>query len=297
MGGSASYRLAKKIANARAAGESQERIDDLERQRQAALAAEKQKRLAAKQPETPQEKSFKDKVNDAQTKEDLLSVLNEKYSFVAPGAVTRNDIDMVKRVVTTLEELEEQYPFMKGYINGFEFTVAPGNTAAMHARYNANDGLLGQNFMFGSGWDVKDNPKMYTGNERGFAPPNQTPESIVAHEFGHAIGNVILGKMVEKARDKGFFDAMFLLQDIKKGKGLENLEKRAVASLGYKQPAAVRGKISGYAKYAKRYGSQPTNESFAEAFADVYSNGDNASDVSKAYVNVLLEEARNLIGG
>ncbi|MBP5782346.1 MAG: hypothetical protein J6W04_02285 [Bacteroidales bacterium] len=46
MGGSASYRLAKKIANARANGASQDEIDELERQRQVAKEAERAKRAA-----------------------------------------------------------------------------------------------------------------------------------------------------------------------------------------------------------------------------------------------------------
>lgn len=48
MGGSASYRLAKKIANARLNGAPQSEIDELERQRQTAKEAERQKRLSAK---------------------------------------------------------------------------------------------------------------------------------------------------------------------------------------------------------------------------------------------------------
>ena len=44
MGGSASYRLAKKIANAQANGASQEEIDELERQRLAAKEVERIKR-------------------------------------------------------------------------------------------------------------------------------------------------------------------------------------------------------------------------------------------------------------
>lgn len=44
MGGSASYRLAKKIANARLNGAPQTEIDDLERKRQAAKEAEREKR-------------------------------------------------------------------------------------------------------------------------------------------------------------------------------------------------------------------------------------------------------------
>lgn len=57
MGGSASYRLARKIANAKANGASQEEIDELERQREAAREAEREKRknrvLIPENPQVP----------------------------------------------------------------------------------------------------------------------------------------------------------------------------------------------------------------------------------------------------
>ena len=294
MGGSASYRLGKKIANARLNGASQDELDELERQRQAALNAERQKRQEAKQ---PKEKSFRDKLNDVKTGDELSKLLNEKYSTVASGVVANNDIDMVKRAIRTLDELEEQYPFMKGKISGLEYQYVPNVPAAMHAKFNGENGTVNQNFKFGAGWEIKDNPKFYSGSERGFTPPNQTPESIVAHEFGHAIANIVTSRKLAQARAKGKIDALFYIDDIKKGKELEYLEKRALDLLGIKQAAKARKEISGYAKEARMYEGIPTRESFAEAFADVYSNGDKASNVSKAYVKVLLEEVKNLTGG
>ncbi|MBQ6503127.1 MAG: hypothetical protein IJI57_04340 [Flexilinea sp.] len=271
------------------------------KQQQKILEAQKRTQQLAgmtgmrRQPEAPviKVKSFRDKINEAQTDGELITTLNEKYSFVAPGVVTRNDRDMVKRATRTLDELEEQYPFMKGVISGLEFAVTPGSPAAMHAKFSSKEGLISQNFKFGEGWDIADNQEFYTGSERGHHPPNQTPESTVAHEFGHAIHNYILGKKLNEAYQRSHIEAIMLIEDIKHGKALAYLEKRAVESLGYKQPAAVRGKISGYAKNAKSYRSNPTSESFAEAFADVYVNGDYASDVSKAYVKTLLDEARS----
>lgn len=53
MGGSASYRLGKKIANARMNGASQDEIDELERKRQEAKEAEKAKRQQNNKITTP----------------------------------------------------------------------------------------------------------------------------------------------------------------------------------------------------------------------------------------------------
>ena len=302
MGGSASYRLARKIANAKANGESQAVIDELERQRQAAIEAERQKRQEVKQ---PKEKSFSDKVNESQSKEELLSVLQEKYGEenVAKGFVTKHDLGMTKRALNTLLELEEKYPFMKGAVSGFHFVVDPtvvldpngSISAEIQSEFNSRTGESKHTLGLGAVFSTVDNPLLVTGKDRGFHPPNMTPEAIIAHEYGHAICNYMLGRMLQDARQRGLMDALFMMDDIKKGTTLQRLEKQAKQSIGYKKALpSFRHEISGYASDAKLYKGKPTQEAFAEAFADVYANGDNASNVSKAYVNILLSEIDRL---
>ncbi|MBP5782344.1 MAG: hypothetical protein J6W04_02275 [Bacteroidales bacterium] len=302
MGGSASYRLAKKIANARARGASQEEIDDLERQRQAAKEAEKRKRQEAKQ---PKEQSFRDKVSGAKTSEELLATLQEKYGSknVANGFVTKHDLEMTKRAVNTLLELEDRYPFMKGVISGFHNVVDPttvfdanGSIAAQtQTKFNMLTGEAQHTFGLGAAYATKDNPVLYSGSERGNDIPNMTPEAVVAHEFGHAIHNYLLGRMLQDARKRGLADSVLMADDIKKSITLQRLEKQAKQSIGYKKGMPYfRAEVSGYASGAKMYGGNPTKEAFAESFADVFANGDNASKVSKAYVQVLLDEINRL---
>lgn len=296
MGGSASYRLAKKIARALQNGAPQSEIDELEQQRQAAKEVERHKRLAAKQ---PKEKSFRDKINDAQTKEDLRSVLIEKYgeTNVAKGFTENHDLQMIKRALNTISELEERYPFMRGAINGFHYIVDPGGTTAAEIKsiFSGATGETRQTFGLGVHFSKVDDPKLFSGAERGFDIPNMTPESVVAHEFGHAIHNYLLGRMLKDAKKKGFFDTYNMMDDIRKSKTLQRLEKEAKKSIGYKKALpSFRHEISGYASDAKSYGGSPTKEAFAEAFADVYTNKDNASEVSKAYVKVLLDEIDRL---
>lgn len=92
-------------------------------------------------------------------------------------------------------------------------------------------------------------------------------EAVTAHEFGH--------KMTESAGAK-----MNL-------KGFSNLDRaadkivlEARGQSGHKNVSTMRKKISGYA-------SQNNAECIAEAFADVYCNGNKAKRESKAVVNVL----------
>lgn len=296
MGGSASYRLAKKIANARDRGAPQSEIDELERRRQEALVSEKQKRQETKQ--TP-EKTFRNKVNGAKTNDELLSILQEKYGSenIQKGFVTMHNLEMTKRTLNTVMELEDRYPFMKGAISGFHVVVDPfgGVAAEVKSSFSPSTGESKHTLGIGAAFATNDNPELYSGNERGHHPPNMTPEAVVAHEFGHALHNYLLGRMLQDARKKGFFEAVMMVDDIKKDRTLQQLEKQAKQSIGYKKALPyLRGEISEYASGAKMYGGKPTEESFAEAFADVYSNGDNASSVSKAYVNTLLNEINRL---
>ena len=296
MGGSASYRLARKIANARDRGAPQSEIDELERQRQEALTAEKQKRQETKQ--TP-EKTFRDKVNGAKTNEELLSVLQEQYGSenVQKGFVTQHDVRMTKRALNTILELEDRYPFMKGAISGFHVVVDPfgGVAAEVESSFSPLTGDSKHTLGIGKDFATNENPKLYSGNERELHPPNMTPEAIIAHEFGHALCCYLLGKKLQDARKKGLLDSLNMLDDIKKRQTLGQLEKQAMKSIGYKKSLPnFRAEISKYASDAMLYGGKPTDESFAEAFSDVYANGDNASSVSKAYVKVLLNEINRL---
>lgn len=305
MGGSASYRYGKKIREAQANGASEQEIAELERKRQEALNAERQKRQKAEQPQQSKENSFRNTINNAQSKEELLTALQSKYGSenVARGFVENHDLEMTKRALGTILELEERYPFMKGVISGFHNVVDPtvvlnpnGSISAQtKTDFDAETGEVRHTLGLGAAYATKDNPILYSGSERGKDIPNMTPEAVIAHEFGHAIHNYLMGRMLQDAKKRGLFDTLMAVDDIKKSTTLQRLEKEAKKSIGYKKALPFfRGEISKYASNAKLYGGNPTKESFAEAFADVFANGDNASAVSKAYVNTLLNEINRM---
>lgn len=251
------------------------------------------------------EKEFRDKVNDAQTKEELLTVLREQYGAenVAKGFVEQHDLGMTKKAVNTLLELEDRYPFMKGAISGFHVVVDPttvfdpnGSISAQTITdFGGRTGKMRQTLGLGAAFATENNPLLFSGSERGQQPPNMTPEAVIAHEFGHAMHNYLLGRMLQEARQRGVANAFLVMDDIKRGTTLQRLEQQAKRSLGRRNGLPnFRAEISKYASGAKAYGGNPTKESFADAFADVYANGDRASEVSKAYVNALLNEINRL---
>lgn len=240
------------------------------------------------------EKSFRDKVNEAKTLAELWTAVTDKYGKenVATSFIRKNDIELVKRAVNTLDELEERYPFMKGYIRKL------GSHYAGLAAWNSDK----QQFCLNPNYWDADNEHLHSGNERGYHPPNTTPESIVAHEFGHAVQTYLLEKMTDWAnhatKPSDMMKGVEIWSNVADGTVFEHIERRALDSLGLTHSSISEGrqKISQYARDAKKAGMNPSFEAFSEAFADVQSNGNNASPVSKAYVQALLEEIR-IYGG
>ena len=266
MGGSASYRLAKKIANAKQNGAPQSEIDELESKRQEALEAERQKRREAKQ---PKEVSFLDRVNSAKDKNEFATVMRERYGDkVSEGFINMTELSMAKRVMSTIDELEKRYPFMTGFVK--EFDVRGDAVAAM-----SQGGRLSLNPAY---WGTKDNESLY---DSSYNTPNSTPESSIAHEFGHAIHTYLYNLMSEGASDS-FIEMFKLMQKRQDGTFLADVYKLAKKKGKFRSKDALFSGISEYAQVNSK-------EAFAEAFADVYSNGDNASKASKAYVEAMFE--------
>ena len=235
----------------------------------------------------PKPKTFRDKINDAQTQSELLTVLRDEYGKkrVKADFVLKNDVGMVKRAMNTIQDLEEKYPFMKGYVNFFY--ESPHGIASMNT-----GGGLSLNSKF---WD-KDDKRMYSGKNRGWWPPNYKPESLIAHEFGHAITFKYYRQLMAEAKANNDLNTqMTLVAGAQSGQWLRDVEKEAMKSLGIKTKKAAYTRISGYASFAqttKKQGFVGILEAFAEAFGDVHANGDNASPVSKAYVNTLISKIK-----
>ncbi len=224
--------------------------------------------------------SIPEKIQYSETKDELLKVLREAYGErnVTDSFVRDNDLKMVKRALATINELENKYPFMKGKITRFiERHEAMGASLDENTENAGASMYPDGSFALNKNYWSYDNPELYDGSERGFHPPNQTPESTIAHEFGHAMLN--------------YYTDLTLEHPVSDPAN-KNIEMIALRSLPMKMRMElqndVRGQISEYAEYSK-------GEAFAEAMADVYANGKNASVVSHAYVNTLINEIEKTI--
>lgn len=227
---------------------------------------------------------FSIKIRDAKNATELQKILFEKHGyqnnkFAYLGFLAKN-IEMVKRALVTIDELENKFPFTKGII------VDYGADNENLASFLLHTGRLS----LGKEWNEEDDFRLYNGTSRFLIHPNATPESFIAHEFAHAIEAKIMHKKYPNAFQDGKLnpDNFRLYNKIAKewqtGSHLVKVQEKALQKLGITVEEAYP-LISGYAV------KKGIADAFAEAFADVYANGDNASEVSKVFTEELLAAA------
>ena len=244
------------------------------------IAPYKNNKEVQNEPEAP--KTFRDKLYEASTKEELLTVLREKYDTQS-DFVEKNDIEKVKRVIGTLEDMKERYPMLGNFVRRL---------------YESDSGIASMDTLGGLSINseyYKENGKVcdkWYRKERGWFPPNATPESMIAHEFGHAMHNLYFQKLLTQP-GADFFK---LLKQKRTGTYLRDIEKKVMKKVGAKTKMDLYQQISGYTMAC--HINQSTKglivrvgvfEAIAESFHDVYSNGDNAAPASKAFVEELVK--------
>ena len=137
------------------------------------------------------------------------------------------------------------------------------------------------------------------GANSGHFPPNTTMYSPVAHELGHYLSFLAMMKnydlesilLVNNRNVDAFYKVYddfikgdFSLSMIKEAYQKCKKEKNITLSLD-----EWRGTISNYAVAKDNSGNYIYDETIAEAFHDVYLNGNNAKEASKYVVSVLKD--------
>ena len=228
------------------------------------------------------ESEFRRQINETKTNKEFGNVMIARYgkNNVKPSFL-KKDLGMLKKVMSTIDDLESKYPEMKGKVHTFT-----GRNASALSSMNI-DGSLNINDV----WSTLDNPRLYNDND-GWSYKNTTPESIIAHEFAHAIESKLIEKMYPDAFKNGEIDTSAGLALELQARSawstdsvLFDARDRALSRLGYTSVQQASSTISKYAETS-------LGELFAEAFGDVYSNGDKASNASKVFTEELIKELR-----
>lgn len=260
----------------------------------------------------------KDSVNQkescsAETK-NIENEMIENYNITAIN-LCEMDAGFAKELGNVFKKIYDEYPSVRGYITNLSLvnvSLADGNIiAAFMPIFNFATSDSSSTYP----WIIKTqvllntryflNPNMLELSVKdcsntGHFPPNSTIYSPVAHELGHYLSFLAMMKHYQMNSilliDNKNVDTLYKLQsDFGKGdyslimitKAYENYKKDTNTTLSIDD---WRATISNYAVNKDNSGNYIYDETIAEAFHDVYLNGENAKDASKYVVSVLKKK-------
>lgn len=253
--------------------------------------------------------------------QEIIEVENDiikKYGITAVN-LCEMDINFAKELENVVEKVYEEFPDARGALTNLSVanvSMKEKFIAAFMPLFEFATSSLTKN-KANYPWVIKTqillNTSYFFNTERlkvaiadsttsGHFPPNTTVYSPVAHEFGHYLSFLAILKYYET-------NSVLLIDENNLGSyynigsdfsnGTLSLKMIKEAYTNYKNDTGTtlsmddwRGTISGYAlakKNEKKNGEDNYiwDETIAEAFHDVYLNGDNAKDASKYIIGVL----------
>ena len=234
----------------------------------------------------------------------------QKYSITAVN-LKEMDVEFAKELENVIKEIYTNYPKARGHLTNLTltnlelsesgvialfmpvFTFGMSNTSTtrpwviktqvqLNAKYFLNPDRLESNIQ--------------TSSKSGHFPKNATKYSPVAHEFGHYLSFIALLNhyssnsiiVVEDGQLQNFYNIYKDFGNCKFSKQmLEEAYQNYIKDNEKIDFDEWRGKISQYALAKDEKGDYIYDETVAEAFHDVYLNGENANIVSKYIVEVL----------
>lgn len=212
----------------------------------------------------------------------LDNYLQSQYNISVDDAVKSLDFDTVKSSLVGVESVIEEYPGLADSIT--QITTSKGGVMS----------CTGEKITFNPHY-FSNNTKLVEGCKRMSASrfwiPNASPESIGAHESAHAIEWMMLQKNSGAYQyDWRRIDAWNKCTEAKKlvSQACKNIKKTPYGK--GKKNAELIGGIS-------RYGQESASETMAEAFADVYANGEKANPLSIEIKRLTAETVKNYEGG
>ena len=212
----------------------------------------------------------------------LDKYLQSQYNISVDDAVKSLDFDTVKSALVGVESVIKEYPGLADSIKKITTSKSgvmscAGEKITFNPHYFSNSTKL-----------VEDCKRMSASR---FWIPNASPESIGAHESAHAIEWMMLQKNSGAYQyDWQRIDAWNKCTEAKKlvSQACKNIKKTPYGK--GKRNAELIGGIS-------RYGQETASETMAEAFADVYANGEKANPLSVEIKRMTAEMVKNYEGG
>lgn len=218
-------------------------------------------------------------LQDVQIFSQLKQYMKDQYDIVVDSSVEKLNFQTVKKTLIGVEGVFKDYPELGEQVK----TISTDKMGVMCC----------------SGTEIYFNPKYYQDeiaftdmckrcSDSGWWPVNSSASSIGAHETGHAVEMLLLNLCDynydwERIIDwnKGKMSGRIVSQ------ALKNIKKTEYGK--GKKNAELMQNLSGY-------GATKKQECFAEAFADVASNGDKANPLSIEIKKLAQEKYQKLKG-
>ena len=242
-------------------------------------------------------------------------IINE-YGVTAVNLCEMN-VELAKEIKNAFKIIYEEYPGARGYITNLTLMNTTMRNGSMIAAFMPVFNFATSNSTTTYPWVIKTqillNTSFFLNEEKlssavesssksGHFPPNATLNSPVAHELGHYLSFLAMMKdyelksilLVDNNNVTTFYE---VYDDFASGRfsfsmineAYENYRKDTNITIDFDE---WRGTISDYALAKDNSGNYIYDETIAEAFHDVYLNGDNAVDASKYVVNVLKKKLK-----
>lgn len=222
------------------------------------------------------------KIADAVDFTALDKYLQSQYNISVDDAVKSLDFDTVKSSLVGVESVIKEYPGLADSIT--KITTSKGGVMSC-----TGEKITFNPHYFSDGNKLAESCKKQS--ESRFWIPNASPESIGAHESAHAIEWMMIKKNSGAYQyDWQRIDAWNKCTEAKKlvSQACKNIKKTPYGK--GKKNAELIGGIS-------RYGQETASETMAEAFADVYANGEKANPLSVEIKRLTAETVKNYEGG
>ena len=221
----------------------------------------------------------------AKTIDDIRELLAEKYPNMELPRTMKLDVESLAQGFQKVEALRQDFPAIGTVLTHMKVRASKSVYASIQPKKDDTLTLTTYSSYYGTGTRTGSLKSYAHDVEKEYHPKNTTFDDVLTHEMGHVLeyamvraafpegttwiqkwnAGVISGEIIRKARD----------------------EIREELSIRY-GPELAAGSISEYAK-------KNNLETFAEAIADVYANGENAALLSRKIVKYAKQKYKEVI--
>lgn len=246
---------------------------------------------------------------------EIVRVENEIISEYGVTAVNlcEMDFEFANEIKNVFKLIYEEYPKIRGYLTNFTLinaSISDNYIAAFMPVFPFASADSSSSYPWAIKTQIFLNTSYFlnlerletsvvSGSKSGHFPPNATMYSPIAHEFGHYISFISMMNYYNVdsilLTNENIIDKLYeLVEDFSEGKYsfnmIEDAYNRYLRDTGNSiELNAWRETISSYAVAKDNNGDYIYDETIAEAFHDIYLNGDNAAVASKYIIEVLKE--------